>query len=96
MGGQIEINSIPTLLSNQNKILIKLLTPHQKSLQILYFFILLKFTFQETTTSRRLALSSLNACTDYDFEIVPWIDDYMAEDDSETAEVHTKFICRSL
>ena len=40
------------------------------------------------TTSRRLPLSSLAACTDYDFEIVPWIDDYMAEDDKETAEVH--------
>ena len=76
--------------------MIKLLTPHHMLLQILHFFISLNFTFQETTTSRRLALSSLNACTDYDFEIVPWIDDYMAEDDSETAEVHTKIIWKSL
>ena len=48
------------------------------------------------TTSRRLSLSSLKGCTDYDFEIVPWIDDYMAEDDSETEEVQEKFNYRPL
>ena len=30
----------------------------------------------------------LDACTDYDFKIIPSIDDYMSEDDEETAEVH--------
>ena len=56
----------------------------------------MKFSFQVRTTSRKLSLSSLKACTDYDFEIVPWIDDYMAEDDSEIAEVHKNFNCRRL
>ena len=71
-----------------NLIFSKVLTPHHMLVQILYFVIILKFSFQVMTTSRRLSLSSLKGCTDYDFEIVPWIDDYMAEDDSETAEVH--------
>ena len=44
------------------------------------------------TTSRNLSISGLAACTDYDFEIVPWIDDYMAEEDLETAEVHINFL----
>ena len=48
------------------------------------------------TTSRRLRLTSLAACTDYDFEIVPWIDDYMAEDDLETAEVHKNICLKTL
>ena len=74
----------------------KVLTPHHMSVKILYFVILLKFSFQVMTTSRRLSLSSLKGCTDYDFEIVPWIDDYMAEDDSETEEVQEKFNYRPL
>ena len=47
-----------------------------------------KSCFQETTTSRRLTLSSLKACTEYDFEITPWIDDFMSEDDEEQEVQH--------
>ena len=39
------------------------------------------------TRSRRLPLPSLNSSTDYTFEIVPWISDYMAEDDLAIEEV---------